>query len=393
MIIIFVLILWIIGLSIALALYSSFLPYFSLLRDIKDYNMAYYGANTAIERSLLVLRQQEAWFEWTGWWIRSMSADVQSDVSYNQDFGYFDNKTDLMWRIQSRSQDGVLPIWWKWNSKVYNLTTWSNDYNVLSYGRTQTIPLWYDGTPQKNAYQKDSIESRVNLSMNNIRLHLKLPSAIVQTFMDQWWVSSTDVLLCDNWGECDVDGDGIANDVLVSWWLNGWFDYLWEVYNVSILPRNLIGRLTWDAELVVFGEDESIRESDINMITEWSSESIDFSSNINPLLQFRWSELTWHLMIWSSLLFDEVWLHQYLFSELFSVISSPYFQISLWKKLISRNNNFYPYLEYKLESDSALTQPFFYIDWTSRVWNYTVQMNAKKSLDQENSLSSFTVVF
>ena len=157
MIIIFVLILWIIGLSIALALYSSFLPYFSLLRDIKDYNMAYYGANTAIERSLLVLRQQEAWFEWTGWWIRSMSADVQSDVSYNQDFGYFDNKTDLMWRIQSRSQDGVLPIWWKWNSKVYNLTTWSNDYNVLSYGRTQTIPLWYDGTPQKNAYQKDSI--------------------------------------------------------------------------------------------------------------------------------------------------------------------------------------------------------------------------------------------
>ncbi len=60
MIVGFVLILSIVGIALATALYSNFLPYFSLLSDIKNYNMAYYGANTAIERSLLVLRYQEA---------------------------------------------------------------------------------------------------------------------------------------------------------------------------------------------------------------------------------------------------------------------------------------------------------------------------------------------
>lgn len=73
MIIAFVLILSSIGLIIAVALYSNFLPYFSLLSDIKNYNIAYYGANAAIERSLSVLRHQEAGFQGSGGWVGSQN--------------------------------------------------------------------------------------------------------------------------------------------------------------------------------------------------------------------------------------------------------------------------------------------------------------------------------
>lgn len=64
----FMMILSVAGVAIALSLYSLFTPYFSLLKDIKHYNMAYYGANMAMERSLLVLRQQGPGFEGTGGW-------------------------------------------------------------------------------------------------------------------------------------------------------------------------------------------------------------------------------------------------------------------------------------------------------------------------------------
>jgi hypothetical protein len=50
MLIIFVVILLVVGLAIIGSLYSLFLPFFQQLSDIKQYNVAYYGAVSSVER-------------------------------------------------------------------------------------------------------------------------------------------------------------------------------------------------------------------------------------------------------------------------------------------------------------------------------------------------------
>lgn len=50
MLIVFVIVLLVIGLAIIGSLYSLFLPFFQQLGNIKQYNVAYYGAVSSVER-------------------------------------------------------------------------------------------------------------------------------------------------------------------------------------------------------------------------------------------------------------------------------------------------------------------------------------------------------
>jgi hypothetical protein len=44
-------------------IYSIFTPFIDNLQDIKDYNMAYYGAISSVERAELTLKYHESGFE------------------------------------------------------------------------------------------------------------------------------------------------------------------------------------------------------------------------------------------------------------------------------------------------------------------------------------------
>ncbi|NOZ44175.1 MAG: hypothetical protein GXP45_03420 [bacterium] len=59
MLLAFTIILLMIGVGIMTSMYSIFLPFFQNLGDLTDYNVAYYGANMAIERSLLITKYQK----------------------------------------------------------------------------------------------------------------------------------------------------------------------------------------------------------------------------------------------------------------------------------------------------------------------------------------------
>jgi hypothetical protein len=56
MLIIFVVILMVVGLTILGVLHSLFFPFLEQLSDIKQYNIAYYGAVSSVERGMLALR-------------------------------------------------------------------------------------------------------------------------------------------------------------------------------------------------------------------------------------------------------------------------------------------------------------------------------------------------
>lgn len=62
MLLIFIIVLGMIGVLIALSLYANFLPYFGLFRDVKDYNIAYYQAQSAMEHAFLALRYKDRGF-------------------------------------------------------------------------------------------------------------------------------------------------------------------------------------------------------------------------------------------------------------------------------------------------------------------------------------------
>lgn len=397
MVIVFVLLLWVIWLTMALALYANFLPYFSLLRDIKDYNMAYYGANTAIERSLLVLRQQDPWFEAKGWWNAQQIFDVASDNSLTG-FSYFNTTNYINRSIVSRATN-TIPTIGMWNSNIYNLSTWGTSYNILTYGQTQTIPLQIDSTIPKNSYLgTDTTISK--FYGHTIALQLKLPTDIRNELINQW-LTTGDTSLCIT---CDTDGDGMPDDAIVGWSLEGIYDGGTEQYNFSILPRNLIGRpTTGSTELIVFSDDETIRETDIIAMTD-DNKSINFSDNINPLFSsslantLRASQKTWHLLIGSDALFSGVRLNEYTFSDLMGTtvdkVRNLELKLSLNNKLISNSTQIYPFLEYKVTANVVwVAQPFFYVQGEAKVGSYTVKMNIIKPIDKKNIIDSFTVIF
>lgn len=394
MIIGFVLILSIVWISLATALYSNFLPYLSLLSDVKNYNMAYYGANTAIERSLLVLRYQEAWFQWTGWWNKIIWWPIIESPSSDQWwFWYYDeNNTTLQRTIVSRPDSNFMPGTGKGNTDIYLLSWSSNDWNKLDYRRPQQIPLWVDDTSSSQAYVANT--DRKFFDGEDIVLNLQLIPSVKEKF-DDWnpwsWELDDDI---------DWDWDGIGNDVIVDRWRKWFYDTGSEF---SILPRSLIWSQTEADDIESLSDDESIREDSINTLSSSPNNSIIFWRNINPLYNDDGSGLkpdtqASHLMISddttatsgiSLLTFNELLLPA-------SNMSSQELNFFLIRSLISRNNSIYPFLQYSINfvwDLDKISQPYFTINWKSQVWDYTVQMNVKKSINKNETLWSFTVVF
>ena len=396
MIVWFVLILSIVWIALATALYSNFLPYFSLLSDIRNYNMAYYGANSAIERSFLVLRYQEAWFQWSWWWNKTISFGPESDKLSNELFGYYTNSTKLYWSILGRSDWNSIPWIWKWNIDSYLLSWASNDWNMLNYRSPQRIPLWVDTTTSQNAYVSWWVNERDYFNWRDISLNLQLIPSVKDLFSNQ-----SDPHLWKLQTSNDWDWDWVGDDIIVDRWRKGLYDS--RNFQFSIIPRSLVWILSWSDDIIVEDEDESIRESIINRLSDYQSvPPISFAGNINllytpgdPNSLRNWERET-HLMI-SDDSTEANSIGQRTFNEILADwhITDQEINLFLTKKLLSESNWIYPFLQYNLrfDWDPNIAQPYFSINWKSQIWQYTVQMNVKKPVNKDETLWSFTVVF
>ena len=394
MIIAFVLILSIVWISLATALYSNFLPYLALLRDVKNYNMAYYGANTAIERSLLVLRYQEAGFQWTWWWNKKNSI-ADTPVSDQILFWNYWNNTTLQWSIIGRPDSNSIPWTGQWNIDSYLLSGASNDRNMLTYRNPQKIPLWIDNTPSVNAYSGD--EEREYFAGSDIVLNLQLIPSVQSLFssLSPTWrrLQNTD----------DWDWDWVWDDIVVDRWRKGLYDS--GNYQFSILPRSLVWILSGQDEVSVQDDDESIRESILNTLaTVANIIPISFGDYINPLYDINTSDSLRIQQRDSHLMISDDSTDANLISGMdFNDLLNPVNQITdqelnlfLTKHLLSESNGVYPFLQYNINfawDPNTIAQPYFLINGKSQVWEYTVQMNLKKSVNKNETLGSFTVVF
>lgn len=374
-----------------IALYSNFLPYFSLLSDVRDYNIAYYGAQTAVERSLSVLRYREAGFEWSGGWIDNNVIWPLSDYQNE----YLSDKFRVLTREIQWRTDGMIPTPWQGNIE-YRLLSWvSNDYNMLSYHSPLRLLLSVDNTQWINAYRID-LDNIIYYNWGGFEISLRLNPVIADIFDPN--DNDSDWNLCNSIR--DSSGDGITDDVVVDRGRKGKYNDGFSLQDFSIIPRNVVVYNsvinTW---LVDDANDGSARERDINTMST-NNTLIQFTDTINPLTNFRLATptVTGHLMIASQSLIDQIASDTFQALLINNNIIDQELILFLARLLETCEEDIYPFLEYKINYDTNgdstyLPDPWFMIHGKSQVWWYTVNMYVRKSINKDDTLSSFTVVF
>ncbi len=381
----FILVLCIIGVLLSLTLYAGILPFIGTLGDVKQYNMAYYGAHSSLERWLLVMRYQEIWFQWSG----GMGAS-NSPTS--------DTWLQLWWF--NRQNNGIgRSIIWRWIQIPFSgmgdvekqLLSGSDslNYNVLWYTDTANIALWYDSTSANNAYKKD--ENYVSLSgVNSIKVYARMNPVVSSLFNSNGGISD----LANN---TDNDNDGLKNDVILSRWWKWLYNNGSQSGDFNILPRSdVVFDSTLGATLGL--SDSLVRESNINAVSNLSPTPVlAFDSNINPLFG-AWNASSHNIITDNNVLSGVSFWN--LLSDISNTqwVSRQQLSLSLFNRLVTNSDQLYPFLEYKIVCDGCdaskqMSQQYSLINGKATIGEYTVTMQAKRLLWNASILSQFTAIF
>ncbi len=398
----FVIVLSIVGIGLALIMYANLLPFISTLGDIKEYNMAYYGAHSALERSFLVLRQRDAWFDGrSGMTGSSFVWPASDDLAWSQ----FLDRSDTTLARHIMGRGDTIPGTWLGTIERH-LVSGSNDAHILPYNQSHTIALRYDAASLSDAYRSDiDVIRSLSGSWIGLQLAFSLNETLKDLFLTQWGVGAADLDTAS-----DYDGDATSDDIAVDRWR------LWSYTNVdtlatwsfSILPRSVVAYSSWWVGTVITNDDESIRESVINTPPgNGLSWRISHTINqwwFNPLATVLSPTAVTHRLI-----SDEQSLSGVSFIDMLAWGTNDYsfykqsLTISLLSPLLTSIGTLYPFVEYRVvcewcDSGVSLTgpqiaQPYFLIDATSTVGDYTVTMQVQRSISDEVLVSQFAVIF
>lgn len=404
----FIIILSIIGTLLALSMYANLLPFVGLLGDVKQYNVAYYGAQSAIERSLLVLRTQDAWFQWKWWTIGVFHEWPVSDKF---------TTTGTMWPFGQagemyRSIDGrwvTVPLPW-WGNIPHNLLSGeSNDFNMLWYGQLEKIFLRYDASTSTGAYYNDSVDKNTYVFLSgaagggsNISLAARVNPVIFEMLHDGDYNGYLDTVT-------DIDGDWLTDDVALDRSWRGDYDDGSQSWSFHILPKSRVSYVNPNNPNVL-SWDEFIRESILNTqsgvaIFGWTSNLFNPTAGITVNgLENRQDGLS-HLLI-----SDNDDLTGVDFTTLLSATAAldVFFQTlelslinPLWTKWNGTNKSIYPFLEYQVKCSVCelwagkpqFAQPYFTVHGQAKVGEYEVKMQLQRSASDDSAIAWFTVIF
>ncbi len=357
--------------AISYNIYSIFSPYYETLKDIKDYNIAYYWAIASIERAQLVLKFRKAWFEWSGWWIWNTNFWPNSDQKI-ENLWFLSKQNNWTYR-QIKSRVSSIPEPWKWNIEQQLQYTWDNywwnskDFNKLEYNLPAQFALFLDNCSDNNSFYKQSCWTLQNIS-DTINIILRLPPKIKNNL---WDLNETE----------DIDWDWISNDVIVNRSLFG----SGNGQEYSIFPTISVD---YDNNSVN-NDDSAIREDIINKVDTilWFP-NIIFWNNKNPV---RNTNPSYHNIIPPDHPFS--WKN---FTDIFSNSENTYLKLSIVNLMQTSDWNIYPFLEYKLypsTTSTTLSDRFFTIKWVWIVWNYKVEIIIKKPILKSSTASDFAIIF
>jgi len=173
--------------AISYNIYSIFSPYYETLKDIKEYNIAYYGAIAGVERAQLVLKFRKAGFEGSGGWIWNNNFWPNSDSKIDN-FSFLSKTNNWLYR-QITSRVRTIPESWKWNIEKQLQYTWnqfwwpSKDFNKLEYNLSEQFALFLDNCNTENNYYFPTCGNLSSIT-DSIKITLRLPQKIRSNLWD-----------------------------------------------------------------------------------------------------------------------------------------------------------------------------------------------------------------
>jgi len=249
-----------------------------------------------------------------------------------------------------------------------------SNYNQLWYNYLESFLLSYDLTSDSELYYTwwDDLQFFSNMS---VTWTFRLPPKIYQEF----W-SSGPADLCDSYigANCDPDGDGIYDDILVSRSLQWW--YLWEWF--KIFPT--ISVFYYSGMQVDEFKDNAIRESIIN-----DTPGIAFTHSFTPVV--NGGDLTKHTVVSA----EATDIEDDNFATILNSSSYTGLRLSFWATNLFRSftGAVYPYLEYQFTFSEEIADRFYTIQGQGRVGEYDVKILLKKPTVQWTVWGDFTVIF
>ncbi len=366
------------------SMYSIFLPFYHNLWDLTDYNIAYYGANASLERGLLASKYHQPGFEWSGWRENHNNFWPASDAEI-PNFSRFNYDQNGLSR-QIISQTTQIPNTWQGNIPHLLSATWSQDYNILDYQDTESFVMSIDHTNNPNEYyQTPNTNNIIAFTGTQVQATLRLPPKVYEKF---WWNSNA--LLCDiEQANCDINQDGIFNEAIVARWINGIYEPSSINMPFQIIPTTSIFFNT-TPPMIDLLHDNNLREDTINYssYTANNPETLDFSNNFNPIIHNISYLITQHNVLAQSGAMIKDNPFSTIFHNSHSVIS-----LNINHPLQSRNQQIYPFLEYKAQFDQNIADRFYHIYGTAKVWNYKVTLLVNKPSLKQSTVGDFTIIF
>lgn len=384
--------------QIIAGIYAMLTPFANDLRNIQNYNVAYYGAIASVERSYLVLRWHTAGFEGSGWWIWTdeywPASDSTGDIIDEKYFWLLARKSNwnwITWEIKNLNAWATIPEAGKWDLDP-DVSSW-NDYTRLTFDEALQVALYVDESPTDKYYTwvVDSDISKITDTSNlTVRASIRVPLKLLSWF-NNWNITSP--YLDKNWN-IDLDWDGVIDDIIVN--------------------RSLFG-YTGDTEFTIFpsinitsdnkpaSDDTAIRESVINYYTTTTNKYN---------LCFWWScSYDANPLVWRSSIPNS----NTTIDDIDNFNQSPEDAVKTWFNNIFVNSNtkklnlkfslvnllkytdtqVYPYLEIKISNDNnkPLPDTYFHITWRGKAWSYDVKIKLKKKVFNVSAASDFTVLF
>lgn len=367
MLLAFTFILLSIGVWILVSVYSIFFPFIKNLGEIGNYNTAYYGAISSVERWELALKYRGPGFEGSGGYVNG--TDVwwpQSDTKLSwENFGFVGIDPNGM-RRHITSRTNSVPNPWAGNVEYLLAGTGSTDYNMLNYATAEKIILSYDDTTDEQYYYADG--GTTQEYDGTLTWTLRLPPKVVSGF--------NGAVLCDT---CDLDDDGLWDDVVGDRSMEGYKNGMY----FKIVPN--VATLYYSGSHVDQNKDIATRESVIN-----DNGDMDFGDSFNPISKYTTNDLTKHVVIANNPGNITETFEQILLSSSYTWLSLHLWLINLLKTV---NGDIYPFLEYKFTTINPISDRFYTIQGNGRVGEYDVQVVVKKPTSQWSIAWSFTVIF
>lgn len=368
MLLIFVFILLIVGIGILVSVYSVFFPFIKNLGEISNYNTAYYGAVSSVERAELALKYKLPGFEWSGGYMSGNNRWPKSDYK-TWSFGFINSGAAGGMYRQIISKTNRIPNVWEGNVEYLLASEGSDDFNMLDYQTPEKFILSYDNSASDTAYTTTTNLSGFDGSFTGL---IRLPPKVASGY-------GGDAALCTSLA-CDTNGDHVADDIIVDrsleWNSNGMY--------FKIVPY--ISVLYYSGMFVDTYKDIAIRKSVINQ----TGKLYFGEANFNPIdnANYASNNLTWHVVIAN----NPSAVTTVPFDDLLSSVTWLELNLGLIN-LLSTTNQIYPFLEYRFGFSSDVSDRFYTIKWNARVGEYDVQVIVKKPTSQWSTAWSFTVIF